>query len=159
VLRKPVLIKDLLQKELQNLTPSERRLATVLLQDFPVPGLQSITGLATAAQVSTPTVIRMARKLGLEGFPGLQAALREEASAQIKKPISKHEAWHVNAASEHTINRFAKALLFNLQSSLDTLDTDTFDQVAALLARPDLGVYLAGGRITRSNADCFFATT
>lgn len=156
MLKKPVLIKDLLQKELHRLTPSERRLATVLLQDYPVPGLQSITRLATDAQVSTPTVIRMARKLGFDGFPGLQAALREEVSAQIKKPMSKHEAWHVNASTEHTINRFAKALSFNLQSSLETLDTATFDQAAALLARPELGVYLAGGRITRSNADYFY---
>jgi len=150
------LIKDLLHDKMQSLTPTERQLASALLRDYPVPGLQSITKLASEAGVSTPTVIRMARKLGFDGFPALQAALRAEVSAQIKKPMSKHESWHAKAETGHTINQFASALSANLQGALDRLDTDTFDAVAAILADPARPLFLAGGRITRSNADYFY---
>ena len=149
-------LKDTLRKTMDELTPSERQVASVLLKDYPVAGLQSITRLASASAVSTPTVIRMARKLGFDGFVDMQEALREELAAQIKKPISKHDAWHEEAGQEHTINRFAGAVTANLRHTLERLDMATFDAVAALLADAARPVYLAGGRITRSNADYFY---
>ncbi len=150
------LIKDLLHDRMQSLTPTERQLASALLRDYPVPGLQSITKLAQAAGVSTPTVIRMARKLGFDGFPDMQRGLREEVSAQIRKPMAKHDSWHARASTEHILNQFAAALSANMQDTLDRLDTETFDAAARLLADPARKVFLAGGRITRSNADYLY---
>lgn len=150
------LIKNLLHERMQDLTPTERQLATALLRDYPMPGLQSITRLAADAGVSTPTIIRMARKLGFDGFPDLQRALREEVAAQIKKPMSKHESWHAAASTEHILNQFAAALSTNLQDTLDRFDPAQFDAVAALLSDPARKLFLAGGRITRSNADYFY---
>lgn len=150
------LVRQKIQERTDDLTPSERQLASVLLQDYPISGLQSITKLASAAQVSSPTVIRMARKLGFDGFPDLQAALREEVAAQIKKPISKREAWAGNTSSEHALSQFAEVVAANMRHTLDRIDTDMFDQVARLLADTGRHVYVAGGRITRSNADYLF---
>ncbi|MGG7644267.1 MurR/RpiR family transcriptional regulator [Rhodovulum sp. YNF3179] len=152
----PTLVKEMIQDEMETLTRSERQLANILLQDYPVAGLQSITRLAQAAGVSTPTVIRMARKLGFEGFPDLQERLREEVAEQIKKPISKRDAWQAKASDEHVLNTFARAVSSNLHHTLDRLNPAMFDEVAALLADTARHVYLAGGRITRSNADYLF---
>ncbi|MCX8953494.1 MurR/RpiR family transcriptional regulator [Ruegeria sp. NA] len=150
------LVKQRIQEELDDLTRSERQLASVLLQDYPMTGLQSITKLAAAAQVSTPTVIRMARKLGFDGFPALQDALREEVAAQIKKPISKRDAWVVDDEAEHPTTRFAQAVWTNMRHTLERLDKEMFDTVAQLLANTDRHLYVVGGRITRSNADYLF---
>ena len=150
------IVKLAIRELMENLTRSERQLAATLLQDYPVAGLQSITRLALAAKVSTPTVIRMARKLGFDGFPSLQEALREEASAQIKRPLSKLDALQANASAEHVINRFAEAVLSNLQHTLDWLDTAMFDEVSKILADTSRNVYIAGGRITRSGADYLY---
>ncbi|MTI00902.1 MurR/RpiR family transcriptional regulator [Roseibium sp. RKSG952] len=150
------LVKQRIQDELDGLTRSERQLASILLQDYPMAGLQSITKLAAAAQVSTPTVIRMARKLGFDGFPDLQEALREEVAAQIKKPISKRDAWVVDDEAEHPITRFAQAVWTNMRHTLERLDKEMFDAVAQLLADTDRHLYVVGGRITRSNADYLF---
>ena len=87
------IVKDLIQDHQSSLTPAERHLADVLLRDYPMAGLQSITKLADAAGVSTPSVIRLARKLGFDGYPEMQEALRDEASARIKQPILKREGW------------------------------------------------------------------
>ncbi len=150
------LVKQMIQDNMESLTRSERQLASVLMQDYPMGGLQSITKLAVSAHVSTPTVIRMARKLGFDGFPALQDALREEVAAQIKKPISKRDAWLANGSVEHPLNRFADAVFANLRHTLERIDTAMFDAVARLLADTDRHVYVVGGRISRSNADYLF---
>lgn len=150
------LVKQLIQDNTDALTQSERHLASVLLQDYPMAGLQSITKLATAAKVSTPTVIRMARKLGFNGFPALQDALREEVAAQIRKPMSKRDAWMADASSKHPLFRFAEAVASNLHHTLERIDTGMFDNVARLLADTKRHIYVTGGRITRSNADYLF---
>ncbi|MFV0512937.1 MAG: MurR/RpiR family transcriptional regulator [Jhaorihella sp.] len=146
----------MIQDSMDRLTRSERQLASVLMQDYPVGGLQSITRLAAAAGVSTPTVIRMARKLGFDGFSALQDALREELAARIKKPILKNDAWPAQAPGSHLLHRFAEAVTENMRHTLDRIDTAMFDAVARLLADPDRPVYVVGGRITRSNADYLF---
>ena len=150
------LVKQLIQDNTDILTQSERQLASILLQDYPIGGLQSITKLAASAKVSTPTVIRMARKLGFDGFPALQDALREEVAAQIKKPISKRDAWMADASTEHPLYRFADAVASNLRHTLDRTDTAKFDAVAQILADTGCHIYVAGGRITRSTADYLF---
>jgi len=150
------LVKQLIQDNTDILTQSERQLASILLQDYPIGGLQSITKLAASAKVSTPTVIRMARKLGFDGFPALQDALREEVAAQIKKPISKRDAWMADASTEHPLYRFADAVASNLRHTLDRTDTAKFDAVAQILADTRCHIYVAGGRITRSTADYLF---
>ncbi|MDP5216529.1 MurR/RpiR family transcriptional regulator [Ruegeria sp. 2205SS24-7] len=150
------LVKQQIQEEMEALTPSERQLASILLQDYPMGGLQSITKLANAASVSTPTVIRMARKLGFDGFPALQDALRDEVAAQIKKPIAKRDAWVVDEGAEHPLTRFAQTAWTNMRHTLDRIDTDMFDAVARLLADTARPLYVVGGRITRSNADYLY---
>lgn len=150
------IVKELIQDQTGSLTPAERQLADALMRDYPVAGLQSITKLAEAASVSTPTVIRLARKLGFDGFPELQAALREEASAQIKQPILKREGWPKGRKDTAAFRGFAEAVFENLNHTIERLDPKTFDAIGKVLADPRRRIFLSGGRITRSNADYFF---
>ncbi|WP_274520038.1 MurR/RpiR family transcriptional regulator [Meridianimarinicoccus roseus] len=145
-----------MRDRMADLTLSERHLASVLMQDYPIAGLQSITELAQAAHVSTPTVVRMARKLGFDGFSALQEALRAEISDQIKKPISKLDEISGEDQAAHKLYRFAAAVFRNLHETLARIDESEFDAVAALLADPSRAIFIEGGRITRSNADYLF---
>lgn len=155
-LKSPEIVKDQIQDKTAELTPAERQLTDVLLTDYPMAGLQSITKLAEAANVSTPTVIRLARKLGYDGFPELQQALRDEASAQIKQPILKWEGWPEGRKDSPAFRDFAEAVFGNLNRTIERLDPETFAAVAKCLADPRRKIVLSGGRITRSNADYFF---
>ena len=69
-------IAEKLQNEFDSLTRAEKQLAHSLLENYPVSGLGSITTVARDADVSTPTVVRMVKKLGFSGFPSFQAELR-----------------------------------------------------------------------------------
>lgn len=150
------LVKDLLKERQADLTAAERKLSAILLDASLVTGLQSITRLAESAQVSSPTIIRLARKLGFDGFPDLQDAIREEVSARMKQPLAKLDAANRADASDHIVSRFAQSVSDNINRTLDRLDLGEFDQVASLLSDPRRHLYLLGGRITRSNAHYFF---
>lgn len=149
-------VAERIHRRLGELTRAERLLANAILENYPVSGLGSITSLAEVAGVSTPTVVRMAKKLGFGGFPHLQAALRTELEATISNPIAKHDRWAAEAPDTHILNRFADMAMDNMRQTLRQLDPEVFNAVAALLADRKRGVYLVGGRITRSLADYFF---
>lgn len=154
--RKSDTIEDLLRRRLDSLTRAERQLAQSLLQNYPVSGLGSITTVAEAAEVSTPTVARMVQKLGFSGFPEFQAGLRRELEATISNPIAKRETWAGNAPDAHILNRFTDVVIENIRQTLAQVETATFDETARLLADTDRTLYVVGGRITRALADYFF---
>jgi DNA-binding MurR/RpiR family transcriptional regulator len=137
-------------------THAEERLVTTILANYPVSGLSTITELAQSAGVSTPTVLRLAKKLGFAGFPSLQAALKDEVAAQLQNPIAKHDLWSDEAPETHILNRFAAAVLDNLRSSLKLLDHREFDRIADLLANQRRAVHIIGGRITKTLAEYLF---
>lgn len=139
----------------EDLTRAERQLANAMLASYPVLGLDSITAVANASGVSTPTVVRMAKKLGFAGFPEMQAALRGELEATISNPIARHDRW-APAPDTHILNRFADQVTDNLRQTLQQLGPDTFNAVVALLADRARAVHVVGGRITRTLADYFF---
>lgn len=149
-------VAERIHRLLDTLTRAERQLANVMLENYPVSGLGSITAIAEAAGVSTPTVVRMAKKLGFDGFPHLQAALRTELEATLSNPIAKHDRWAADAPDTHILNRFADMVMDNMRQSLRQLDPEVFNAATRLLANRKRSIYLVGGRITRSLADYFF---
>mgnify|MGYP005997005553 CR=1 FL=1 len=122
-MHKKALVRDLLKEKQTELTAAERKLSAVLLDDQLLTGLQSITRLAELAEVSSPTIIRLARKLGFDGFSDMQDAIRDEIGARMKKPLAKLDT------------PWARDLLDQLY-----LDDDTqawADNVAAVTAHKD----------------------
>jgi len=149
-------VAERIRNRFESLTRAERQLANGLLENYPVSGLGSITTIAEASGVSTPTVVRMAKKLGFSGFPQLQSALRGEVEATISNPITKHDRWAQNAPDAHILNRFADAVSDNMRQTLRQLDPQVFNAVTKLLCDQSRTVHVVGGRITRSIADYFF---
>ncbi len=148
-------LDEQLRAALPDLTRAERQLATHVLSHYPVAALGSITILAKAASVSTPTVVRLAQKLGYKGYPDFQAALRGEVEAMLVSPLAKHDRWAGGVPDTHILNRFADAVMANLQATLNQIDHAEFDAAARLLADPVRHVFAMGGRITHSMADYF----
>ena len=138
------------------LTRAERQLANIILENYPVSGMGSITALAENADVSTPTVARMARKLGFGGFPEMQAQLRAELKATISDPLTKHDKWAADAPDTHILNRFADNVIDNLRNTLKHLNATEFDEIVEMLSDTDHAVAVVGGRLSHSLASYFF---
>lgn len=152
----PQTVSDRLRRNEAHLTRSERQVADVILKNYPVSGLGSITALADSAKVSTPTVARLVQKIGFPGFPSFQTALRSELDEKFSGPLTKRERWVDDAPDAHILNRFTKAVIDNIGQSLGEVDPADFDRACTLLGNPDHKVFVVGGRITRTLADYFF---
>ncbi|RVT86691.1 MurR/RpiR family transcriptional regulator [Rhodobacteraceae bacterium CCMM004] len=149
-------LEQSLRAAMADLTPAERRLGGVLLADFPMSGLGTVTELAEAAGVSAPTVVRMVQKLGFDGFGAFQKALREDVAQRIKAPIPRRDAWRGAGDEAHILPRFAEAVAANIRATLRRVEPASFDAAVALLADAERPVYVGGGRITRSAADYLY---
>ena len=149
------LVRDILTERRSDLTAAERKLAAILTDGSMVAGLQSVTRLADAAGVSSPTVIRLARKLGFDGYPELQDAIRADVAARIKQPLAKLEPLDHGAPRGHIVARFTEATRANLERTLERLDLAELDHAATILSDPMRELHFLGGRITGSNAHAF----
>src|SRR5262245_39420067 len=72
-----------------DLTPAERSIAAVVLDDYPRSALLSAGQLASTAGVSAASVSRFAAKLGYGSFAEVQEHLREELRARLESPSER----------------------------------------------------------------------
>ncbi|WP_170417607.1 MurR/RpiR family transcriptional regulator [Ruegeria atlantica] len=151
-----VRVTDRLLAHKDKMTPSERQLVSVLLDDYPMAGLGSITELASAASVSTTTVARMLQKTGFHGYPQFQAALRGEVKEMILGPVAKRDLWQNDLPEEHILNRYSQQTLANQKRTIDEVDPKEFDSFCNLLCDPNRRIFITGGRITGTFAQYLY---
>lgn len=151
-----VTVREAIRQHYSDLTQSERKFANVLLEDYPAAGLASITIVAEQAGVSTPTIARMVQKLGFKGFPQFHRALLRELQAKVSGPTERRANWASEAPDSHLLNRFAKAVTQNLQTTFSNVPSEAFDAAAHLLANTGHPLFIVGGRITHALADYAF---
>ncbi|WP_246097116.1 MurR/RpiR family transcriptional regulator [Ruegeria faecimaris] len=147
---------DRLLAHRDKMTPSERQLVSVLLDDYPMAGLGSITELASTASVSTTTVARMLQKTGFDGYPQFQAALRGEVKEMISGPVAKRDVWQNDLPEEHILNRYSQRSLANQKRTIDEIDPDEFDSFCSLLSDQNRRIFITGGRITGTLAQYLY---
>jgi DNA-binding MurR/RpiR family transcriptional regulator len=137
------------------LTPAERKVARVLLADYPVRGLEPVAKLAAEAGVSAPTVIRLVTKLDFGSYADFQQSLKSEVSARLSSPLSLYtEPMYSGDGSESdAVSRSEQVLCGGISSSFARLPRAEFDQAVKLLADPRRGVTLIGGRFSSMLAE------
>jgi DNA-binding MurR/RpiR family transcriptional regulator len=105
------------------LTPTQRRIAHILVEHSPKAAYLSAVEVAELAGVSQPSVTRFAMALGYSGYPGLRRRLRELTAAPgASTPEQNAMQRAVQAETEH---------LERLRGQLDRLDD--VHRAAALL--------------------------
>ncbi|GIF66266.1 transcriptional regulator [Asanoa ishikariensis] len=107
------------------LTPTQRRIAHCLVQNASSAAYLSASEVAELAQVSQPSVTRLAMALGYDGYPALRRKLRELVSPSIDV------AW----AGDNELQVALRAEADNLHDLAARLgDPDRLSQAGALLA-------------------------
>ena len=139
-------IRKRIETAATDFTPSERKLATVLLSDYPYAGLIKMQELADRAEVSQPSISRFVIKIGLSGFPELQKHLVSELREGDRSPVEIH------ATSEHIkggyLNGFLRLASEQMASAGQAVTESQFEQICGLLADPKRAIYAVGGRIS-----------
>jgi DNA-binding MurR/RpiR family transcriptional regulator len=136
------------------LTPAERKVARVLLADYPVRGLEPVAKLAAEAGVSAPTVIRLVTKLEFGSYADFQQSLKSEVSARLSSPLTLYtEPMYSGGGDSDAVSRSEQVLCGGISSSFARLPRAEFDQAVRLLADPRRGVTLIGGRFSSMLAE------
>ncbi|WP_326584669.1 MurR/RpiR family transcriptional regulator [Streptomyces sp. NBC_00481] len=141
-------VADLVRSRLDRLRPAERKVARVLLADYPSVGLNTVAELANRASVSAPSVVRFAQSLGFEGFPALQAELRAELTRGTTGPLARAR-WQPEPGSHSELltHRAGETMRLAL-GSLAAIPSTDMDATIDLLSDTSRRVFLAGGRFT-----------
>ncbi|HEU5421819.1 MAG TPA: MurR/RpiR family transcriptional regulator [Streptosporangiaceae bacterium] len=141
-------IAERLRQLLPSLPAAERRVARVLLADYPVAGLETIARLAARAGASGPTVLRLTARLGFAGYPELQRGLRQEIASREHSPLAGYAALAGQQADpEADVAAGAGRLLSAaVQASLDSVDRADFARTAGLLCDTRIRILASGGR-------------
>lgn len=79
-------IQELIASVSERLTPTERRIAALVLDDPTLLAFGTVSDLADRAETSRPSIVRFAIKLGFEGYTDLQSWIREDLSRQLASP-------------------------------------------------------------------------
>jgi DNA-binding MurR/RpiR family transcriptional regulator len=138
-----VTLARLIEDRRDQLTPAERRVAAGVLNDPQSVAFGTLASVAGSIGTSGTTIIRLAGKLGLDGFGALQALAREDLATQLNPARQRIR----EPAPGDTVARALAFELDNLQDTLGRADQVSFDEAAKHMAE-------CRGRVLIIAAEC-----
>jgi DNA-binding MurR/RpiR family transcriptional regulator len=115
---------------LPRLTPAERRVAAVVADDPEAVAFGTVADMARRAGTSGATVVRLAAKLGFDGFVELQASVRDEMARRLR-PASERIR---RPAPGDVLGTALAVEMANVAATLEGIDRAAFDRAVALLS-------------------------
>jgi len=133
------------------LTAAERRVAQVVVERPQLVGFGTVADLAGAASAGAATVVRLAAKLGFDGFSALQASIQRDLARQLRPAAERIR----ELSGDQPIERHRSAELSNVQATVDAVDPAVLDAVVELLADLGRDVRVLAGEAERGIAAQF----
>jgi DNA-binding MurR/RpiR family transcriptional regulator len=133
-----------------SLTAAERRVAEAILRSPQSVGFGTVADLADASKVGAASVVRLASKLGYEGYSDLQASIQHDLLRQLRPAVERIETVGEGPRSAH-----AAVELANVRATIEAADPAAIEQLATRLA--DLGrpVVVLSGEASAGVAEQF----
>jgi DNA-binding MurR/RpiR family transcriptional regulator len=131
-----------------SLTKAERRVAEVVLERPQLVAFGTVAELAAAAGAGAATVVRLASKLGYDGFTALQASVQHDLANQLRPAAERIR----EPVGFDLVGRHLQLEQANLQSTLRPIDAALLDDVVRHLADPTARVYVLSGDASRGVA-------
>lgn len=122
-------IQDLIASMSERFTPTERRIAEIVLQDPTLLAFGSVSDLARRVGTSRPSIVRFAAKLGFRGYSELQQQARQGVSRQLSRPSQRIRHHDGSVAPARAAIEAAVHAVF------EALDEDRLAALAAPLVR------------------------
>lgn len=125
-------VSEVVRGARDTLSPAERKVAEIILADPESVSFGTVAELGRLAGTSGPTVVRLADRLGYDGFVGLQAAVRADLSRRLRPAVAR-----IRTRSGGRVQaRVLETEIENLRRTFEGLDDAAFDRSVALLADP-----------------------
>jgi|SRR5882757_1700546 len=146
-------IRDAVFARMDELTRAEKKVARTLLANYPSAGLASAAALAKAAGTSTPTVLRLASRIGIGNYPDFQEQLRREITQRMNSPVSRAANRLHGDGSSTLLQRSVAQRLELVERLTADVPPSEFDAAVRLLATPCRHVVVSGGYFSRHVAE------
>lgn len=138
-------LAELIHDAMPRMSSAERRVAHVLLSDLPGGALGTVKQLASSAQVSTATVVRFCRRIGIGGFAELNSLALAEISRSKASPVVRARS----AASSVEFDRQLRHRAQLVDAAAASLPVTEVDSAVALLADTRRTVVTVGGSLSQ----------
>ena len=143
-------VRDRLMEQGAAFSNAELKVARALLANYPAAGLTTVARLAKSADVSDPTVLRLAVRLGFDGFAEMQAALLSEVQAHMRSPLTlTRDGAPKGPAAPNVYQGFLARTLAQCDATAKGTATADYERVVALVTDPRHRVICLGGRFSR----------
>ena len=113
----------------------------------------TVASLAEHAGVSGPSVVRLAAKLGYDGFASLQVDVQRELARQLRPAAERIRG----ERATDVLGRTLDTELANVSATLERADRRAFDAASSALADPKRSVWLLAGEATAGIASTIAA--
>lgn len=132
---------DRIEAHAASLPPAERRVAEVVLADPSAAAFATVAEVGRRAGTSGATVVRLAERLGYDGWVGLQAVARTGIDRRLRPATERIREVPGGDVLTQTAQREAD----NVLRTLAAVDRSDFEAVVALVADPDRAVHILAG--------------
>lgn len=132
---------DRIAAQAATLPPSERRVAEIVLADPGAAAFATVAELGRRAGTSGATVVRLANRLGYEGWVGLQAEARATLDQRLRPATERIREARTGDVLAETAEREAA----NVHLTLAAVDRPAFDAAVRLLATTRHDAYVVAG--------------
>ncbi len=138
-------VAALIEQNQGRLTPAERRVAAVVLDQPQLVAFGTVAELAKQASTSGASVIRLSAKLGFDGFSALQSTVQRDLGRQLRPATARIR----QPESGDLLDRATRLELDNVQATLDNVDRSRIELAIQALANSASRVLVLAGEASR----------
>ncbi len=133
-----------LEGVLPELSKGQRRIASYILENYDKAAYMTAQTLGETVGVSESTVVRFATELGFEGYPQLQAQLRETVRVRLTT-IQRMEAINHRIDDDHVLDTILRNDADKIEATLENIDRESFARAVNLILEAG-NIYIMGMR-------------
>ena len=150
-----VTLRRAITSSFSGLTKKQKEVARFVLDNEYLVAFASVAEVAQKVGVSTATVVRSCQALGYEGYPHLQAAIRQRFP-RFKTTIQRLETRLASPLPENDLlARVCATDIENIKHTMELVDTETFESAVTEIAQAT-GILVVGEGLSAPPA-LFFA--
>jgi len=134
-------VVDRVRSGAATLTPAERKVADALVADPQLVAFGTVAEVARRAGVSGASVVRLATRLGFDGYAALQEAVRSELADRLRPAAERIR----EVRPDDVLGRALDTSLHAVRTTLEGVDRVAFDDAVGLLANRRRSVAVVAG--------------
>jgi DNA-binding MurR/RpiR family transcriptional regulator len=138
-------VAELFRESWDEFTRTDRKVARVILANYPAAGLETLAQLSDRASVSAPSILRCVKKLGFDGYPEFQKALHAEVHHKIRNTIDIESFDNSAAHLPPRLQSRSQDYFNNISETFGLLHIAELDGVVKLLSDKSSRLTMLGG--------------